>query len=113
MKTEQTELLELANDNMKKNKFIETTLESFWLAMINEYPRISTKALKIVMPFSSSYLRESAFSSLLGIKTKKRNRICDVEDLLRLKLTKIQPNIGKIIKLDHKQNHPSHSTSSE
>ena len=46
------------------------------------YPKVSQRAIKIIIPFSSTYLCEYGFSRLLAIKTKARNKV-EVEDDLR------------------------------
>jgi hypothetical protein len=57
------------------------------------------------MPFSTSYLCETGFSAMLAIKNKYRTRL-ELEPDIRLKLTKIKPNISKMCSL--KQAQPSH-----
>jgi hypothetical protein len=85
--------------------FKKMDLTEFWLGRRKEYPLISDKALKFLSVFSTTYLCECSFSSTIYIKNKYRNRL-SIEPDLRLKLTKIEPNIRKLCLA--KQAHPSH-----
>jgi hypothetical protein len=71
----------------------------------SEFAELSEEALKIVMQFSTTYLCDKVFSSLLQIKTKYRNRLSVSADL-RLKLTNIEPDIQELCK--GRQAQPSH-----
>ena len=71
----------------------ECQLENFWLKIRNSHKDISDHALKILITFTTTNLREFSFSSLLYIKNKYRTRLLDLESNLRLKITKIEPNI--------------------
>jgi hypothetical protein len=84
----------------KKMDFTE-----FWLARRKEYPLISDKAVKFLLVFSTTYLCECGFFSVIYIKNKYKNRL-SIEPDLRLKLTKIEPDIRKLCLV--KQAHPSH-----
>ena len=53
------------------------------------------EALRIIVPFTSNYLCESGFSSLMQIKSKTYNKL-DVEDDIRLAITKIQQRVLKL-----------------
>jgi hypothetical protein len=59
-------------------------------------PVLSSKALKVLIPFPTTYLCEKAFSALVYVKNKFRNRLENVESELRLKLSNIEPNIEKL-----------------
>jgi hypothetical protein len=85
--------------------FKKMDLTEFWLARRKEYPLISNKAVKFLLVFSTTYLCECGFSSIIYIKNKHRNRLSTEPDL-RLKLTKIEPDIRKLCLA--KQAHPSH-----
>ena len=55
----------------------------FWIKKIEGYPILSETVLRVLMPYPSTYMCENAFSTLLVIKSKARNRleakmICDV-----------------------------------
>ena len=58
----------------------------FWFSVESEFPQISTKAMKVLIPFTSTYLCECGFSALTLIKNKYRSRL-QAEDDLRLFLS--------------------------
>jgi len=62
-------------------------------------------ALKVLIPFPTTYERESAFSALLSIKPTARNRLDAINDVT-VALSKKEPNIAELIA--QKQVHPSH-----
>ena len=66
---------------------------------IGSYPIVSDMALKLLMPFPSTCLCEAAFSSMLVIKTKARNRLDEPD--LRCCLAVTEPRIQKLV--DEKQ----------
>jgi hypothetical protein len=101
----QDEFLELRNDSTARDLFQEKTLTEFWCAMRRSYPNVALLAFRVLVPFASTYLCESGFSTLLQIKTKARNRL-DVQDDMRLALTNTQPRIAKLV--TQMQAQPSH-----
>ena len=64
----QEEFIELTNNSSDKDIHGTQDLVTFWLAMGNNYPRLAYNALQVLLPFSSTYLCESAFSTLVSIK---------------------------------------------
>ena len=58
-----------------------------------------------ILPFATTYLCASGFSALTSMKTKYRHRLC-VENYLRLRLYRIQPNIAELCASFHA--HPFH-----
>jgi hypothetical protein len=92
----QDEFLELRNDSTARDLFQEKTLTEFWCAMRRSYPNVALLAFRVLVPFASTYLCESGFSTLLQINTKARNRL-DVQDDMRLALTNTQPRIAKLV----------------
>ena len=61
---------DLSCDGRLKNKFETSTLSSFWLHCQSDFPKISTRATKFLLPFCTSYLCECGFSAMLAIKSK-------------------------------------------
>ena len=69
------------------------------------FPQLSLFVLRKLLPFSSTYLCESGFSTMLNIKSKNRNRL-DLEVDMRCSLSMTRPRIRNLVTL--KQLHPSH-----
>ena len=86
----QEEFLHLINDSNAKVLFSTLTIPQFWCSMLSTYPLVAQIATKSILPFPSTYLCKSGFSSLLTIKTKNRNRL-DVGPDLRCCLSKTEP----------------------
>jgi hypothetical protein len=61
----------------------------------NGYPLISDKAVKFLLVFSTIYLRECWFSSMIYTKNKYRNRT-NIKSDLGLKLTQTEPDTQKL-----------------
>uniref|UniRef100_A0A3B3H3A2 Uncharacterized protein n=1 Tax=Oryzias latipes TaxID=8090 RepID=A0A3B3H3A2_ORYLA len=70
----------------------EKGLTDFWLHIQPEHPELADSALKLLMPFPTTYNCEVGFSTLVGLKTKQRNRI-SVDYNMRLKLSSLEPDI--------------------
>ena len=87
---------DLSCDGILKNKFETSNLSSFWLHCQSDFPKISTRATKFLLPFCTSYLCECGFSAMLAIKSKYRSRL-ELEPNLRLNLTKIYINIDELV----------------
>ena len=90
----QENFLDLINNTAAKEDFHlqQLRISDFWAKKLPIFPKISEFALKVLIPFSSTYLSESEFSSLLMIKCKTRNRL-DVEANLRCALSHAIPGI--------------------
>ena len=61
------------------------------------------KALRVLVPFATSYLGEAGFSAVAVIKSKYRNKI-DIEREMRVAISNIAPHYDKI----EQQAHCSH-----
>ena len=83
----------------------EKTLTEFWYAMRHSYPNVALLSLRVLVPFASTYLCESGFSTVLQIKTKARSRL-DVQDDMRLALTQTRPRISKLVMQMQPQSSP-------
>ena len=44
-----------------KMKFESMVLENFWSAKLETCPKLAEKALAVLLPFSTTYLREAGF----------------------------------------------------
>ena len=102
---------DLCGDDRLKNKFEASTLSGFWLHCQSDFPKISTRATKLFLPFRTSYLCKCGFSAALAIKSKYRSRL-ELELNLRLNLTKNHhSNIDELVA--QKQAYPSHCIRNE
>ncbi len=98
----QEQLIELKSDSRLKELFSSCPLSSLWAALMQEYPELCDVALKILLPFASTYLCEAGFSKMTALKTKYRNR-AQIEDDLRLCLSNIEPRIEDLCKAKQAQ----------
>ena len=74
--------MDIASDATLKTAFREKGLTDFWLPIQPEHPELADSALKLLMPFPTTYNCEVGFSSLVGLKTKQRNQINVDYDML-------------------------------
>ncbi|KAL4148808.1 hypothetical protein QTP88_002960 [Uroleucon formosanum] len=102
------ELIDISEDTSLKLKFSRNHLIEFWLSAQQKCPTLSTEALKVFLPFSSLYLCEVGFSAMVGIKNKHRNKL-QLSHSLRLKVSKINVDVGAVINNSRKQAHSSHT----
>jgi len=93
--SELNQFIELTSDTTLKMLHPRVSLMKFWIQASHKYPELSQKAVKIILPFATSYLCECGFSALVTIKTKYRSRL-EVEDELRLSLSSITPRLDKL-----------------
>ncbi|VVC28346.1 Hypothetical protein CINCED_3A016197 [Cinara cedri] len=64
------ELIDLSSDENLRIRFQENACDTFWISIKFEYPELSKQAISILLPFASTYLCETAFSTLKIIKNK-------------------------------------------
>jgi len=79
-------------------KFNELELGQFWIYTKKKYPCLTKLAYSVLLPFLTSYLCEVAFSALNEIKNKKKERLINFEEKLRVALLKISPQIDTLCK---------------
>ena len=103
---EEEQLIDLRNDVFFQALFPQKSLDEFWLSVYKSYPTIGTKAIKILLPFASSWLCEYRFSALTEIKSKKRERLLGIDDEMQVCLTMMEPRFDLIC--SQKQAHSSH-----
>ncbi|XP_072379466.1 protein FAM200A-like [Diabrotica undecimpunctata] len=91
---EKEQLTDLLSDESLRSIFKTTDLSKFWIMTEKEYPLLYKTSLLKLLPFTSTYLYETAFSTLTAIKTKYRSRI-NVEPDLGVSLSdNISPRIN-------------------
>ncbi|XP_054713545.1 zinc finger BED domain-containing protein 5-like [Uloborus diversus] len=103
--SEEDSLIELSCHQSLKSLFKTTPLVPFWINARQEYPVIAKIALSHLMGFSTTYLCKRAFSTLVFLKNKYRNKL-NVESDLRLKLSRFNPDIESLV--EDKQCQKSH-----
>lgn len=103
---EKEQFYELNCDSELQQKFSKMSLMDFWVERRADYAEIADKAIRFLLPFTTSYLCETAFSSLVYLKNKYRNRLISVENDLRLRLSNLKPDISKLA--SNHQAQPSH-----
>ena len=91
------QFLDLVHDSAAKAVFAEQSLNAFWSTMYGSYSRVDVGALTLLVAFPSTYLCESAFSSMVQIKMKSRNRLIDLESDLRCAISKVEPKIEALV----------------
>ncbi len=89
----QDEFFDLKNDYAIKDFCEDRSLTVFWCSVHQLYPDVSETALRVLLPFSATYLCESGFSTLLHIKSKIQNRL-NVDPDMRCALSVTQPLIS-------------------
>ena len=94
------ELIDFQSTSLVRDAFrsAESTT-AFWVGCSEEYRNIKRLAFYVLTMFPSTYVCESAFSSMNAIKTHERNRLThtNLENCLRIKLTSITPDIKRIV----------------
>ncbi|KAJ3588490.1 hypothetical protein NHX12_012082 [Muraenolepis orangiensis] len=97
------QLIELSCDRTLKGLHSRVSVEEFWFGARGEYPEVALCALKLMVPFASTYLCEAGFSALVCMKSKYRSRL-DVTDEMRCALSTIPPDFDRLQR-KHKRNH--------
>ena len=92
----QDELIDLRNDSGCRDLFEDVSVTEFWIQVSLLYSQISRNCLMKLLFFNTTWLCESAFSSLLNIKSKLRNRL-DVEADIRCALSSTAPRIQSLV----------------
>ena len=101
----QVELIELQHDGCARDVYSERNLSDFWFTMCKSYKRIAEPAIQALL-FPSTWLCESTFSMLRGIKSKYRSQLKTPEHDLCRAVANVLPRINEL--LAKKQAHPSH-----
>jgi len=68
---EEEELAGLSSDRSFMISFNQTAVSSFWLSAENEYPLLSQKATKLLLPFATICMCETEYSSLTNMQETK------------------------------------------
>ena len=81
-------------------------MNDFWPTVCKSYPMIGVKAIKIVLPFASSWFCKHKFSALTEIKSMTGEKLLESDNETRVFLTMTEPLFDLIY--SHKQAHPLH-----
>jgi hypothetical protein len=100
------EFIDLSEYSSLKFQFSRNNVIQFWLLF--QQLIVSAETIKILLPFSSSYICEVGFSVMVGIKNKHRNKL-NLLNSLQLKINKIDVNVNAITKHNRKQAHIPHT----
>lgn len=79
----------------------ENAPRNFWISFNDEYPSISRKCLNILLLFSMLYLCEARFSTMVDIKTSKRERLENLKVEMHVDLSFIRPNLDRQAHVSH------------
>lgn len=94
--TEQDQLIDLSTDSTYRNIYETSPLAQFWISCQKEFPQLATKAMMSILPFATTYLCESAFSSLSYLKSKYRAKLQPESDMILCLATSISPRIDSL-----------------
>ncbi|GFW67221.1 SCAN domain-containing protein 3 [Trichonephila clavipes] len=95
--------LDEATDSNKDAHFIAYV--RFWDEVDDEFSELKTKAFRILLPFSTSYLCETGFSAVAALKTKYRSQL-NIGKELRVSISNIKPSFENLCSA--RQDHGSH-----
>ncbi|GFV52049.1 zinc finger BED domain-containing protein 5 [Trichonephila clavipes] len=73
--TEEEIFTDFTSSGEIKRQFCNKTLFQFWAEVDDEFSELKTKAFRILLPFSTSYLCETGFSAEAALKTKYRSQL--------------------------------------
>ncbi|GFY36064.1 zinc finger BED domain-containing protein 5 [Trichonephila clavipes] len=102
--TEEESFIDFTSSGEIKRQFCNKTLFQFW-AEVDEFSELKTKAFRILLPFSTSYLSETGFSAVAALKTKYRSQL-NIEKELRVSISNIKPSFENLCSA--RQAHGSH-----
>lgn len=78
-----------------KREFSNKSLFEFWAGVDDAFSPLKTRAFRILLPFSTSYLCEAGFSAVAALKTKYRSRL-NIDKELRVAICNIKPSFEKL-----------------
>ncbi|GFV99786.1 zinc finger BED domain-containing protein 5 [Trichonephila clavipes] len=103
--TEEKSFIDFTSSGEIKRQFCNKTLFQFWAEVDDEFSELKTKAFRILLPFSTSYLCENGFSAVAALKTKYRSQL-NIENELRVSISNIKPLFENLCSA--RQAHGSH-----
>jgi len=61
--------------------FHSMQLDTFWCTQLSALLQLTKTPLRVLVPFATTYLRESGFSTLLHLKSKARKLLDPGDDM--------------------------------
>jgi hypothetical protein len=92
---EEENYIDIISHTSLKVRFPKKSYVEFWVRIGDEFPHLSRKALNILLPITTSYLCETAFSAMAAMKTKYCC-IINLENDIRAAILKLQPQYDKL-----------------
>ena len=92
---EAEQFIGLSSDLTLKSICSTNSTISFWILARFQFPLVSRKSLRILIPFATLYLCKAGFSSVAIIKSKYRNKI-DNECETQVAISNIKPRFDKM-----------------
>ena len=77
----QEEFIKLTTSDATKTDFSSMSVTKFWIKSLQSYSVLTEIALHLILPFPTTYLCETGFSSLLVIKSKYRSGLVAENDM--------------------------------
>ena len=71
----QESLIDLRSDDVMKSSFPEQYYNILWCNVADKYPALWARAQIMILSFPTSYLVEKGFSAVVGLLTKKMNKL--------------------------------------
>jgi len=96
------DLIELRSNHALETLFESKTLEEHGCLAIVLFPRLCETALVVLIPFATTYLCDSGFSTLLLTKTKSTNHLNTQADI-PVAMSNIVPRFEKLISKKQEQ----------
>ncbi|RVE41065.1 hypothetical protein evm_014284 [Chilo suppressalis] len=81
-KMEEEQVIELSCDSSLKLQYDKDKLLEFWISVSHEYRTISTAALRVLLPFATSYLCETGFSAVAEVVESPPGRYDSVSTVI-------------------------------
>ena len=94
----QEEILDLKASGAAEMMFTASNLTEFSLSQTEAFRNLSRIALNLPLPFSTTYLCEQGFSTLMHMKTKERSRLKSVDNQMRVCLLGIVLHFELLVK---------------
>ncbi|XP_066253569.1 zinc finger BED domain-containing protein 5-like [Euwallacea similis] len=100
-------LKDVSTTTSQKLNFVNKSLTHFCTELPSDYFFIKAKALRILLPFPTSYLCETGFSALASLKPKYRNKL-QVENELKVTAFNIEANLKRLCALNQAHRPPDY-----